>query len=103
MARVCPAPLSGLEGGRRQGERARGLTGCKDPEAGAGVGGGHLGGAGGRRVRLDPVVGHCEDPALCLKEGRVFPASEGTGGIWLFSLRLPVRWPVGKSRDGQGC
>lgn len=69
MARVCSAPLRGLEGRRGQGERARGLTRCKDPEAGAGVGGGHLGGAGGRRVRLDPVVGHCEDPALCLKEG----------------------------------
>ena len=51
MARVCPVPPHSLEGGRGQGERARGLTRCKGPEAGAGGGGGRLGGAGGRRVK----------------------------------------------------
>lgn len=68
--------------------------------------------SGGRRrtqgqVALDLLVGHREDLALCLKEGQVFPASEGTE-VDMALLRRdpsgwPVRWPVRKSRDGQGC
>ena len=59
---------------------------------GWGWGGGWASGGSRRtqgQVVLDLVMGHREDPALCLKEGQVFPASEGTGGIWLFCDGTP--------------
>lgn len=45
---------------------------------------------------LDLLVGHREDPALCLKEGWVFPASEGAG----VDLALFRRDPSGCGSGG---